>query len=399
MSIKEYGTSYYLLCIVAFLSMLSIMVTNPILSIFAKEIGASGVWIGYAVSGYWISRVVLEIPSGYISSKFGYYKPMVFGLILTVLGNVLLVFVNNPVHLVIIRAIKGFGAPFFFAVSMTFIINLFDTEKRGKAMGIFQGIEFIGQIVGAGFSGALVENLGWQGGFVVALALSVAALILLVVPPYIRKETVKGPTKEPLKISEVLGVLKNQTIGIIAVATLAEFIMTTGLIMTIVPLYTKETLGFSLGDVGYLMGARSIGFVIAMFTMGTISDNLGSKPVLLFGLGATSILIIFMSFFTSYSSIAAIIAVIGFTSGAIWIVGPVISAEAVEPVKRGAAIGAYRTFFDLGSFVGPIIMTAVMTEYNVKSTFYLASALMILTIPLVFRLKETKRIEGEIIAH
>lgn len=399
MSIKEYGASYYLLCIVAFLSMLSIMITNPILSIFAKEIGATGVWIGYAVSGYWISRVVLEIPSGYISSKFGYYKPMFFGLLLTVAGNVLLVFVNNPVHLVLIRALKGFGAPFFFAVSMTYIINLFDAEKRGKAMGIFQGIEFIGQIIGAGLSGAMVENLGWQGGFLIALSLSVVALLLFWIPPYIRKSSVQGPTTEPLKVSEVLGVLKNQTLVIIAIATLAEFIMSTGLIMTIVPLYAKETLGFSLGDVGYIMGARSIGFVIAMFTMGSISDKLGRKPVLLFGLTATSILVIIMSFFTTFATIAAVISIIGFTSGAIWIVGPVISAEAVEPTKRGAAIGAYRTFFDLGSFIGPIIMTAVMTDYNVKTTFYLASALMILTILLVLRLKETKRVSDEIIAH
>jgi len=210
MSLSEYGASYYLLCIVAFLSMLSIMVTNPILSIFAKEIGATGVWIGYAVSGYWISRLVLEIPSGYISSKFGYYKPMAFGLLLTVLGNIFLVFVNNPVHLVLIRALKGFGAPFFFAVSMTFIINLFDAEKRGRAMGIFQGIEFIGQIIGAGLSGAMVENFGWQGGFFLAMALSLLALILFVVPPYIRKETVTGPTKEPLKVSETISELLSE---------------------------------------------------------------------------------------------------------------------------------------------------------------------------------------------
>ena len=399
MSLKEYGVSYYLLCIVAFLSMFSIMITNPILSIFAKQIGATGVWIGYAVSGYWISRVVLEIPSGYISSKFGYYKPMAFGLLLTVVGSVLLVFVKNPLHLVLIRALLGFGAPFFFAISMTFIVNLFEAEKRGRAMGIFQGIEFIGQIFGAGVSGLIVENLGWQGGFTFALVLTVIALLLFIVPPYIRNETVHGPTKEPLKISEVLGVLRNQTLIIIASATLAEFVMSTGLIMTVVPLYANETLGFSLGDVGYVMGARSIGFVIAMFTMGSISDRMGRKPVLLFGLVATSVLVVIMSFFTSFFTIAAIISIIGFTSGAIWIVGPVISAEAVEPSKRGAAIGAYRTFFDLGSFVGPILMTLVMTDYGVQNCFYVAAALMLLTVPMVFKIRETGGIAEKIVAH
>jgi MFS family permease len=82
---------------------------------------------------------------------------MAFGLFITVLGSLLLVFVTNPIHLVLIRVLQGFGAPFFFAVSMTFIVNLFDTEKRGRAMGMFQGIEFIGQIVGAGVSGRIIE--------------------------------------------------------------------------------------------------------------------------------------------------------------------------------------------------------------------------------------------------
>ena len=76
-----------------------------------------------------------------------------------------------------------------------------------------------------------------------------------------------------------------------------------------------------------------------------------------------------------------------------------MSAEAVPAEKRGAAIGAYRTFFDLGSFIGPILMTAIMTQYPIVYTFYVAAGLMIMTLPLVFSLKETSKIEGEIIAH
>ena len=399
MSLRDYPKSYYLLCIVAFLSMFSIMLTNPILSIYAKDIGATGVMIGWAVSGYWISRVVLEIPSGYISSKFGYYKPMAFGLILTVLGNVLMLFVCDPLFLVIIRAINGFGAPFFFAVSMTFIVNLVDASKRGQAMGIFQGIEFIGQIIGSTFSGRIVDSLGWQGGFMTALLLSAIAFALFIVPPYIRRETVQGPTAQPLKIGDVLGVLKNKTLMVIAAVTLAEFIMTSGLINTVLSVYANETLGFTLSEVGYMMGARSIGFVIAMFTMGSFADRIGRKPVLLFGLIGTSTLIIVMSGFTTLLTISAIIAIIGFTSGAIWIVGPVVSAEAVSPEQRGAAIGAYRTFFDGGSLIGPIIMAAVMTDYGVKPCFYLAAGLMLVTVPFVFMIKETGGVKGEVIAH
>jgi len=295
--------------------------------------------------------------------------------------------------------LNGFGAPFFFAVSMTFIVNLVGANKRGQAMGIFQGIEFIGQIIGSTFSGRIVDSLGWGGAFMTALARSVVALLLFVVPPYLRKETVHGPTATPLKLTDVVSVLKNKTLLVIAAVTLAEFIMTSGLINTVLSVYANEDLGFSLTEVGYMMGARSIGFVIAMFTMGTFADKIGRKPVLLFGLVGTSALIILMSGFTTLVSISVIIAVIGFTSGAIWIVGPVVSAEAVTHEKRGAAIGAYRTFFDGGSLIGPIIMAAVMTDYGVRLCFYLAAALMLITVPLVFMIEETKSKSGEAVAH
>lgn len=390
MSPKGYPVSYYILCVVAFLMMLSIAMINPILSIYAKHIGATGVWIGYAVSGYWITRVLLEIPSGYISSRYGYFKPMLVALIITLIGNILLVFISSPIQLILVRALKGIGGPLFFAITMTFLVNLFDAESRGTAMGVFQGLEFMGTIVGAGISGFMIESLGFQGGFAFAAVLSAVALTLLVVPKNLRSETVAKATTEPLKVSDILEALCNRNVMIMAMATLAEFIMSTGLVMTIIPLYAKESLGFSLTEIGLVMGARSVGFVIAMFTMGAISDRIGRKPVLLFGLAGTAIMTIVMSFMKSFYTLAGTISIIGFTSGAIWIIGPVLSSESVRPELRGAAIGAYRTFFDLGSLVGPIIMTLVLDGYGVVTCFYLSSALLLLNLPSTMMLRASK---------
>ena len=232
-----------------------------------------------------------------------------------------------------------------------------------------------------------------------ALGISVLALALYLIPPYIRNETVQSSDVKPLKVKEVLGVLKNKTIIIVAIVTLAEFIVTSGLLGTVLSLYATENLGISLTNFGYMMGARSVEFVIAMFTMGVLADKIGRKPVLIFGILGTSIMILVMSVFTSMIALSVIVAIIGFTSGAIWIVGPVISAEAVPPQKRGAAIGAYRTFFDLGSFLGPIVMTAVMAGYSILYCFYLSAGLMLITLPFVFQLNDSSKIVGEVIAH
>jgi len=395
MSLTDYSPSYFLLCIIAFLMMLSTQITNPLLSIFAKEIGATGVMIGYAVAGYWVSRVLLEIPSGFISARFGYFKPLVAGVVLTLVGNLLAVNVNSPLFLVVVRAIMGLGAPLFFAISMTFIINLFGTENRGSAMGLFQGIEFIGMVIGSGLSGFVVEKLGFRGGFILSSALASIALFLIVIPQQLRRDTREQTAKTSLKLSDIPEVITNRTLILMAVITLAEFVMSTGLIYTIIPLYAEETLMIQRARIGYLMGARSIGFVIAMFTMGNISDRMGRRPVLTFGIISTAVLILVLNFLTAYDAMALIICVIGFTSGSIWIVGPVISAEAVQPNQRGAAIGTYRTFFDLGSVFGPIIMTAVYTVYGVSYCFFLASGLLFLIAPLALLIKEERRVESK----
>ena len=387
---KGYSSTYYMLCVIAFLMMLATQITNPLLSIFAKRIGATGVMIGYAVAAYWVSRVLLEIPSGFISARYGYYKPMVAGALLTVAGNMLTINVDSPVFLVVVRAIMGLGAPLFFAISMTFIVNLFDAERRGSAMGLFQGIEFIGTIIGSGMSGYVIENLGFKGGFILSSILAVAATVLLVVPPHVRRETQQHTARASMKLGDLPEVLVNPTLVIMAVITLAEFVMSTGLIYTVFPLYAEDTLGFPLAEIGYIMGARSVGFVVAMFTMGSISDRIGRKPVLTFGIVSTAVLIMAMNYVTGYFALAALISVVGFTSGAIWIMGPVLAAEAVKPHQRGAGIGVYRTFFDLGSVFGPIIMTAVLAAYGIAYCFYLSAGLLLISAPLALMIKESR---------
>lgn len=62
-----------LLSVIGLFAMLSTSLVNPLLSIFTKSLGATGATIGLSVIGYWVARVLLEIPSGFISVKYGYY--------------------------------------------------------------------------------------------------------------------------------------------------------------------------------------------------------------------------------------------------------------------------------------------------------------------------------------
>jgi MFS family permease len=398
MALKDYKLSYILLCVIGLAAMFSTSLVNPLLSIFAKEIGAVGVMIGLSVAGYWIARVLLEIPSGFISARFGYYWPMLLGLVLTTIGTFWNAFVTDPYQLILARALQGLGAPLFFAVSMTFIINMFSADKRGAAMGLFQGVEFGGSILGSTFSGYLITMLGFQGGFFLSTLLCAIAVVLIALPPHVRRESESMPKIPSMKLSSLPKVFKNKILIIVSFATLMEFILSNGVIYTVYPLYAKESLGMSLTDIGLIMGARSLGYVIAMLVMGSIADRIGRKPVLLFGVASTAVMVVVLNFASGIVMTSAILFCMGITTGAIWIVCPVIAAEAVEPENRGAAIGTYRTFFDLGSILGPIMMTYVMGEYGTSVCFYLAAALLGISFFPCLKVTETKTV-GAVAVH
>lgn len=390
MSSRGYSTAYFVLCGVGLLSMLSMSLLSTVIPLFARELGASGVIIGFTVAGYWVSRILLEIPSGLISQRFGYFRSMVAGLGLNVVGALLSALARDPFQFVLARALMGIGAPLFFAVATTFVLNLFDAERRGGAMGVFQGIEFGGTILGSAFSGYLASIFSFRISFLVSAGLILLSMVPLVFLPHIREESGRMVGGSTLSFSDIREVIRNRNLLIVSSATFAEFVMSVGILMTIFPLFAVETLGISLTDVGLLMGSRSVGFVLAMFTMGAISDRVGRKPVMLFGLGATAVLIAALGFVSSFWGIAAVIFVLGISTGAIWIVSPVLAAEAVKPDQRGAAIGTYRTFFDLGSILGPIVMAAVFDAYGMLPCLYLASALLLVNLVPAMRLGENR---------
>jgi MFS family permease len=154
----------------------------------------------------------------------------------------------------------------------------------------------------------------------------------------------------------------------------------------------------SLTDIGLIMGARSLGYVLAMMIMGSIADRIGRKPILLFGVASTAAMTVVLNFASGIIMTAVILFCIGITTGAIWIICPVIAAEAVEPENRGAAIGTYRTFFDLGSIFGPIIMTYVMGIWGIPVCFYLSAVLLTIAFVPCLKISETNTV-GTVAVH
>jgi MFS family permease len=273
---------------------------------------------------------------------------------------------------------------------MTLIINMFSVERRGSAMGLFQGIEFLGSTLASTFSGVIITGLGFIGAFYLSTAMAMVGLFLLFLPS-LRREIKTLPSSSSIRLSTIPKVLTNKGLLIVCAVTLMNFIIYQGVLFTTFPLYLNGILKMSLTDIGFVQGARSIGYVLSMLFMGTISDRIGRKPILLFGTLGTAIMCIFLNFAVGFTMVGVTMFLIGITTGAVWIICPVIAAEVVDPDHRGAAVGTYRTFFDAGSVFGPILMIWVMEAYGNSMTFYLSSILLLAVFIPCLWLRETKK--------
>lgn len=364
---------------------------NPILPIYAKHVGATGVYIGFVVASYSISRIILEIPSGYISLRYGYYLPLSTGMLLMAAGSFLSAYAMYPFYLVIARMLIGLGSPLFFTTSLGFIVSLFEPHRRGRALGIFKAIQNIAAILGSIASGYVITSIGFRWGFIISGVLGSAALLILAIPSTIRGNQDQMNGGVEVSLSSIRSIVINRDILILCSATLAMFLMTSGIESTIFPIYANEQLGYSYKEIGWFSGARAMGFVVSLVSMGSLSDRIGRRPVMLLGLGLGTVTVFSLSIIVSFIPLSLLFFGVGLSVGAFWVIAPIVAAEALKPSMRGVAIGTYKTFFDIGSIIGPVLMSIVTETSGYTFGFYIASALLAVNIIPSIRIKGYKQ--------
>ncbi|MFQ6076380.1 MAG: MFS transporter [Candidatus Bathyarchaeia archaeon] len=115
---------YLLICVASSVSMVGWGLTTPLLPLFAGELGASTVLIGMAVSGFWITRTFVEVPSGYLSDRIGPKTPMILGLSLSGISSFLSASARDPYQLVLARGLWGLGSALFFCTAMALTVEI-----------------------------------------------------------------------------------------------------------------------------------------------------------------------------------------------------------------------------------------------------------------------------------
>ncbi len=402
------------ICIAIFVAMLGMGIISPLLAIYAKNMGASGLILGIMYSGFSLSRALMQPICGWIADSKGRKMLMVVGLSAYTLVSIGYAIAVNVYTLTTVRLLHGLASALVIPVAQAYVGDLTPKGKEGTNMGIFSMSMQMGMAAGPLLGGYVYDaresimaffrglnapdavmavlqysDMSVVFYFMAALAASGLLLLVLFVPavkPAARHH--KGGASAPMSV-----MIKDDKIKAISIYYAARGILRQS-ISAFLPLFAVETFGVSTTEGATLASVYIFTEAISQVFIGPVADRFDRKKLMVFGGVSASVVSFFLASMTNSFNLLFVlipVAVLG-------VVGRVPAmAYNVDLGKKygrmGSSMGITNAAQDLGHVIGPILTGWAMEIYGVGSVFYVGAIAGVLIMPLQTWWLYTKDIE------
>jgi MFS transporter, DHA1 family, solute carrier family 18 (vesicular amine transporter), member 1/2 len=348
---RPYSRSVVLACITTatFTDLVAYSVAVPILPDYATRFNASPTIIGLLFASFGLTLLVLSIPMGALSDRFGRKGPMMFGLALLAGATLAFAYATSLPMLFVARLLQGAADGMTWIVGFALIADLYGPEERGRAMGLAMAGSSLGIIIGPVLGGWLYEIGGIRLPFLFVAALAVADLIVFAL---VAPRTHGSGTSAPMR-----QVLMHRPIAICALVVIAGG-GTIAMLEPVIPLVFRTRLGLGPGAIGTLFGIAAVASTAMHPIYGRLSDRFGGRRLMMMGLVGSALLLPLVSLATDFRTAA-------FAMVPMWMVFSMIvtpslaymaeAASAAGFESYGVVYGVYNMAWALGLMVSPAL--------------------------------------------
>lgn len=355
-----------------FVSMAGIAMVSPLLSVFAEEFGASGIWLGLAFSGFALSQIPLMPIVGRLSDRFGKRTFLWLGLLIYAIAAVGYFWAPGYKELVFFRIISGAGTAMVIPTAYAYVGELAPRGHEGRYMGLFNIAMIAGFGIGPMLGGIIHDSLGMDATFVSMGVLSIIGffIALFFLPG-------RNPAPVEKKHSELstpfTSMIKDNTMrGIIAV----QFVLglSAGTVLTFLGIFMTSRLETSLALVGVAMSIRYLQNGILAYPFGWLADRLNRVVLVSMGLLVMAAGTLSISWIGNFALLVGVFVIIGtFESMAT----PSINAITVDKGRvlgMGSVMGIINTASSVGLVIGSLGGGAIENSFGVEWVFRYAAA-------------------------
>ena len=229
----------------------------------------------------------LQVPGGLLAERFGARKLLTFAngwwslfTILTPLGF-------SVASFVAIRGLLGLGQAADWPSSVYALRRWFPDAERSKANSILLGGLYLGPIIGAPLTVAIVQSLGWQWAFYMYGVIGILTAVLWW--RFFRDEPAQSPHMSPAEADHIERGQLSPLVQEGGVAAWGRFIRSTqfwaiglqyffliliqSFYTTWLPTYLVRDRGFSLTAMGFAASLPWVALFVMVFVTGALADR------------------------------------------------------------------------------------------------------------------------------
>ncbi|TQN32091.1 DHA2 family integral membrane protein (MFS transporter) [Haloactinospora alba] len=184
-SLSVYRRRWGILAVLV-ISLLVVVLDNTILNVALRVIsdpeqgiGASQGELAWSVNSYTLVFAGLLFTFGIIGDRVGRKRVLLTGLAIFGLGSLAAAYSQEPQHLIWARTVMGLGGAAIMPQTLAIITNVFPSDERGKAIGIWAGAVGLALGIGPPLGGFLLEHFWWGSVFLINVPVTGIGLLLM----------------------------------------------------------------------------------------------------------------------------------------------------------------------------------------------------------------------------
>jgi MFS family permease len=320
---------------------------NTLAPFYQDELGLSRAQVGLFISAFYLAMTGASFVAGWLADRLGVRKTTLQGHLIVGVCSVATSFAPSFVWAFAWFFLCGLGYAYLNPASTKGVMSWFHRDERATAMGIKQTGVPAGGFVTALVASPLVLVVGWRGTFVI---IGVINFLFAFVFSYLWREPFNGADLDAVKQELQSPIQASLKVGGFLPASFGTAIFLIGQmsLITYVPLYLKESMGFSPYWSSQALAIAQGGAMIGRVGWGVASDRIfgGRRKIVLMIIGLLSmVLMAGLSLMTKQSSIPVLLAII-FLSGLC-----IVGYQGVSYALIGELAGTSRTGMAMGLMI------------------------------------------------
>lgn len=357
----------------------------PVLPLYADTLGFSSFQLGMIFAAYSAALLVLSIPMGVISDRFGRRKIMILGMTGLAITTIAFTFAKSFIMLFAIRLLQGVAASATWMVGPALIADMYPPKERGGKMGLAMAGNSFGFLFGPVAGGFLYDWGGYGAPFYLSVMITVLVLAATVI--VIKEPRERAMAEDNVSGEGSLAILFGNRILLAGCGVMLLASMGFGFIDPLLPGYFHDRFDASSTTIGWLFGAMSVTSLIAHPLFGRISDAVGRVAPISVGIVSTATT---FALFTKAGTVAngmLTMAILGLTYGLTTSPIAAMLADAMLQKNRnasyGTAIGFNNAAFSVGYTIGPLAGGAFVDLWSLKALFIVYAIVMVSYLPVL----------------